>query len=27
MTALWLGGTSSACTDALIVTLVAKTRG
>ena len=27
MTALWLGGTSSACTEALIVTLVAKTRG
>src|ERR1700719_1467795 len=27
MTALWLGGTSNACTEALIVTLVAKTRG
>jgi hypothetical protein len=24
---LWLGGTSSACTEALIVTFVAKTRG
>src|SRR5262245_1017142 len=27
MTALWLGGTSSACTDAVMVTLVANTRG
>ena len=27
MTALWLGGTSSACTEAVIVTLVANTRG
>ena len=27
MMALWLGGTSSACTEPLIVTLVAKTRG
>ncbi len=27
MTALWLGGTSSAWTEAVIVTLVAKTRG
>src|SRR5215467_5149154 len=27
MTALWLGGTSSACTEAVIVTLVEKTRG
>src|SRR5476651_1492013 len=27
ITALWLGGTSSACTEAVIVTLVANTRG
>ena len=26
-TALWLGGTSSACTDAVMVRLVANTRG